>query len=187
MSAKQQDRLRRVESILVTQIDTKNNRAPYDKLINKFGLKVDYRPFTEVIPVSAKEFRKQKISLEDYTAIILTNKSAVDHFFGMCEKMRYKVPSDLKYFCKSEAVALYLQKHIVYRKRKVFFGKRTLQDLMPHLVKHKEKEKFLLPCSNFGGHNFAEFLDKQAFLYNSNSLLNKHPLVFLKDILNQGL
>ena len=117
MSAKLEDRLSKVESILVTQIDTKNNRAPYDKLINKFGLKIDYRSFTEVKEISAKEFRRQKIAIEDYTAIILTNKSAVDHFFSMCEKMRYKVPTDLKYFCKSEAVALYLQKHIIYRKR----------------------------------------------------------------------
>ena len=181
MSAQPQDRLRKVERILVTQIDTKNNRAPYDKLVTKFGLKVDYRPFTEVIAVSAKEFRKQKIVLENYTAIILTNKSAVDHFFGMCEKMRYKVPTDLKYFCKSEAVALYLQKHIVYRKRKVFFGKRTLQDLKPHLVKHKDKEKFLLPCSNFGGHNFAEFLQNQAFDF-SESMMYKAASSDISDL-----
>jgi uroporphyrinogen-III synthase len=170
MSAKPEDRLRKVESILVTQIDTKNNRAPYDKLINKFGLRVDYRPFTEVIEVSAKEFRRQKIVLENYTAIILTNKSAVDHFFAMCEKMRYKVPTDLKYFCKSEAVALYLQKHIIYRKRKVFFGKRALEDLKPFLIKYKEKEKFLLPCSNFGGHNFAEYLKANNFDFNESMM-----------------
>ncbi|MCH2021394.1 MAG: uroporphyrinogen-III synthase [Saprospiraceae bacterium] len=163
MQAKSEDRLKKVESILVTQIDTENNRAPYDKLITKFGLNIDYRPFTEVKPISAKEFRKQKITLEEYTAIILTNKSAVDHFFRLCDEMRYKVPTELKYFCKSETVALYLQKHIIYRKRKVFFGKRTLEDIKPFLLKHKKKEKFLLPCSNFGGHNFADFLEKNEF------------------------
>jgi uroporphyrinogen-III synthase len=170
MPAQEKNRLNKVESILVTQIDTKNNRAPYDKLVTKFGLKVDYRPFTEVIPVSAKDFRKQKINLEDYTAIILTNKGAADHFFRLCEEMRYKVPSELKYFCKSEAVALYLQKHITYRKRKVFFGSRTLEDLKPHLLKHKDKEKFLLPCSNFGGRNFAHFLEDNSFDFSESMM-----------------
>lgn len=163
MSANSKDRLEKVQSILVTQLTTKNNRAPYDKLEEKFSLNIDYRPFTEVIPVSTKEFRKQKIALEEFTAIILTSKSAVDHFFRLCEEMRYKVPADLKYFCKSEAVALYLQKHITYRKRKVFFGKRALADLKPSLLKHKKKEKFLLPCSNFGGRNFASFLEDNEF------------------------
>jgi uroporphyrinogen-III synthase len=163
MPADLKDRLEKVQSILVTQLTTKNNRAPYDKLEEKFSLNIDYRPFTEVKPVSSKEFRKQKIALEEFTAIILTSKSAVDHFFRLCEEMRYKVPTDLKYFCKSEAVALYLQKHIVYRKRKVFFGKRVLADLKPSLLKHKNKDKFLLPCSNFGGRNFASFLVEHEF------------------------
>jgi uroporphyrinogen-III synthase len=170
MPAQVKDRLKKVENILVTQMTTKNNRAPYDKLVEKFGLNIDYRPFTEVIPVTAKDFRKQKITLEDHTAIILTSKSAIDHFFRLCDEMRYKVPSDLKYFCKSEAVALYLQKHIVYRKRKVFFGKRTLDDLKPSLNKHKKKEKFLLPCSNFGGRNFTSFLKDNEFEYTESMM-----------------
>ena len=157
------ERLNNVKSILVTQLTTTNNRTPYDKLEEKYNLEIDYRPFTEVRPVSAKDFRKQKVNLEDFTAIILTSKSAVDHFFRLCGEMRYKVSTDLKYFCKSEAVALYLQKHIVYRKRKVFFGKRTLEDLKPSLLKYKDKEKFLLPCSNFGGKNFTLFLEKKEF------------------------
>jgi uroporphyrinogen-III synthase len=163
MSADSKDRLEKVQSILVTQLTTKNNRSPYDKLEDKFSLSIDYRPFTEVKPVLAKDFRKQKIALEEFTAIILTSKSAVDHFFRLCDEMRYKVPADIKYFCKSEAVALYLQKHIVYRKRKVFFGKRVLDDLKPALLKHKKKDKFLLPCSNFGGRNFASFLEENEF------------------------
>ena len=170
MATNTQDRLNKVENILVTQMTTSNNRAPYDKLVEKFGLKIDYRPFTEVIPVTSKEFRKQKINLEEYTAIILTSKSAVDHFFRLCDEMRYKVPTDLKYFCKSEAVALYLQKHIVYRKRKVFFGKRTLADLKPFLTKYKKKEKFLLPCSNLGGRNFTAFLEENGFDYKESTM-----------------
>ncbi|MFK7797973.1 MAG: uroporphyrinogen-III synthase [Aureispira sp.] len=170
MATNTQDRLTKVENILVTQLTTSNNRAPYDKLVEKFGLRIDYRPFTEVRPVTSKEFRKQKINLEEYTAIILTSKSAIDHFFRLCDEMRYKVPTDLKYFCKSEAVALYLQKHIVYRKRKVFFGKRTLADLKPFLTKYKKKEKFLLPCSNLGGRNFSMFLEENDFDYNESTM-----------------
>lgn len=163
MSTEAKERLKKVESILVTQMTTKNNQAPYDRLIEKYGINIDYRSFTEVQPVTAKEFRKQKINLEDFTAIILTGKSAVDHFFRLCEDVRYKVSSDLKYFCTSEAIALYLQKHIVYRKRKVFFGKRNLQDLKPALIKHKKKEKFLLPCSNLGKQQFVDFLEENDF------------------------
>lgn len=163
MSAEAVNRLNSVKSILVTQLTTKNNRTPYDRLVKKYGLKIDYRPFTEVQSVSAKEFRKQKVNLEDYSAIILNSKSAVDHFFRLCDEMRFKVSTDLKYFCTSEAVALYLQKHIVYRKRKVFFGKRTLQDLKPILTKHKKKEKFLLPCSNLGREAFVNFLTENEF------------------------
>ncbi|MCP4442898.1 MAG: uroporphyrinogen-III synthase [Aureispira sp.] len=163
MSTEAKERLKKVESILVTQMTTKNNQAPYDRLISKYGINIDYRPFTEVQAVTAKEFRKQKINLENFTAIILTGKSAVDHFFRLCEDMRYKVSSDLKYFCTSEAIALYLQKHIVYRKRKVFFGKRALQDLKPALLKHRKKEKFLLPCSNLGKKNFIDFLTENEF------------------------
>lgn len=163
MSAESKERLRKVESILVTQITTENNRAPYDKLVEKFGIRIDYRPFTEVNAVTAKDFRKNKIALEDFTAIVLTSKGAVDHFFRLSDEMRYKIPADLKYFCKTEAIALYLQKHITYRKRKVFFGDRSLDDLKPSLIKHKKKDKFLLPCSNFGGRDFAEFMEQNDF------------------------
>lgn len=162
-SVEAKERLKRVESILVTQMTTENNKAPYDRLVEKYGIKVDYRPFTEVRPVSAKEFRKQKIKLEDYSAVIFTSKSAIDHYFRLCEEMRYKVPAETKYFCLSEAIALYLQKHTTYRKRRVFFGKRTLQDLKPHLLKHKKKESFLLPSSNLGKKAYETFLENEGF------------------------
>ena len=162
-SAKKKDRFRPVSSILVTQLTTPNNQAPYDKLVEKYGVKIDYRPFTEVQAVSAKDFRKQKVNLEEHSAVIFTSKSAVDHYFRMCEEMRYKVPADLKYFCITEAIALYLQKHTTYRKRKVFFGTRSLQDLKPHLIKHKKKEKFLLPCSNLGKQAYVSFLEENEF------------------------
>ena len=107
-SAERKDRLRPVESILVTQLTTPNNQAPYDRLVEKYGVKIDYRPFTEVQPVTAKDFRKQKVNLEEHSAVIFTSKSAVDHYFRVCDEMRYKVPAEMKYFCISEAIALYL-------------------------------------------------------------------------------
>ena len=162
-SAKKRDRFRPVSSILVTQLTTPNNQAPYDKLVEKYGVKIDYRPFTEVQAISAKDFRKQKVNLEEHSAVIFTSKSAVDHYFRVCEEMRFKVPADMKYFCITEAIALYLQKHTTYRKRKVFFGARSLQDLKPHLIKHKKKEKFLLPCSNLGKQAYVSFLEEHEF------------------------
>lgn len=162
-SAKKRDRFRPVSSILVTQLTTPNNQAPYDKLVEKYGVKIDYRPFTEVQAISAKDFRKQKVNLEEHSAVIFTSKSAVDHYFRVCEEMRYKVPAEMKYFCITEAIALYLQKHTTYRKRKVFFGARSLQDLKPHLIKHKKKEKFLLPCSNLGKQAYVSFLEENEF------------------------
>jgi len=124
---------------------------------------VDFRPFIHVEGVNTKEFRKQKIKLEDFSAIIFTSKNSIDHFFRMCEEMRIKMSQDTKYFCSSEAIALYLQKFIVYRKRKVFFGKRTIEDLALFLNKHKKKEKFLLPSSDLGKPNYSDFLQSNGF------------------------
>jgi uroporphyrinogen-III synthase len=162
-SADEKDRKHPVETILVTQLTTPNNQAPYDRLVEKYGVRIDYRPFTEVQPISAKDFRKQKVSLEEHSAVIFTSRSAVDHYFRVCDEMRFKVPAEMKYFCLTEAIALYLQKHTTYRKRKVFFGNRTLQDLKPHLMKHKKKEKFILPCSNLGKQAYVNFLQENEF------------------------
>lgn len=172
MSPEQLARLKPVESILVTQLTTTNNRAPYDRLVEKYGIRIDYRPFTEVQPVLAKDFRKQKINLEEYSAVVMTSKNAVDHYFRLCEEMRYKVPEEQKYFCSSEAIALYLQKHIIYRKRKVFFGKQGMQDLKPTLIKLKKKEKFLLPCANFEPNALTAFLKENEFTYKEAIMYN---------------
>jgi uroporphyrinogen-III synthase len=152
---------KKIKSILVSQ--PKPERSPYYELEKKYDLQIDWRPFIHVEGVSSKDFRKQKVKPDDYSAIILTSKNSVDHFFRMCEEMRIKMSADTKYFCLTEAVANYLQKFIVYRKRKVFFGKRTIQDLAPALKKHKAKEKFLLPCSNLGSRAVSSFLDENGF------------------------
>ncbi len=137
----------RVKTILVSQPEPKIDNSPYAQLIEKQKVKVDFRPFIHVEGVSAKDVRAQKIDLNDFTAIVLTSRNAVDHFFRIAEEMRFKVPDSMKYFCQSEAVAYYLQKYVVYRKRKIYVGQRTFQELAPLIKKYKD-EKFLLPASD---------------------------------------
>ena len=137
----------KVKTILVSQPEPKVDNSPYFELIQKHKVKIDFRPFIHVEGVPVKEVRSQKIDLNNFTAIILTSKNAVDHFFRVAEEMRYKVPEDLKYFCQSEAVAFYLQKYVVYRKRKIYVGQKDFIDLSPLIKKYKD-EKFLLPASD---------------------------------------
>ena len=134
----------KVQTILVSQPEPKIDNSPYFDLIEKQKVKIDFRPFIHVEGVSAKEIRQQKVDLNNYTAIILTSRNAIDHFFRVAEEMRFKVPDSMKYFCQSEAVAFYLQKYVVYRKRKIYVGKRTFSELSPLIKKYKD-EKFLLP------------------------------------------
>ncbi len=134
----------KVKTILVSQPEPKIENSPYFDLQEKLKVKIDFRPFIHVEGVSAKDIRQQKIDLNNYTAIILTSRNAVDHFFRIAEEMRFKVPDTMKYFCQSEAVAFYLQKYVVYRKRKIYVGKRTFAELSPLIKKYKE-ETFLLP------------------------------------------
>ena len=137
----------KIKTILVSQPEPKMENSPYSRLIDKEKVKVDFRPFIHVEGVDAKDVRQQKIDLRNYTAIILTSRNAVDHFFRIAEEMRFKVPDTMKYFCQSEAVAYYLQKYVVYRKRKIYVGKRNFQELVPLFKKYKT-EKFLLPSSD---------------------------------------
>ena len=152
-----------VKTILVSQ--PKPTRSPYYDLEKKYDIQVDFRSFIHVERATLREFRKQRVNIQDYTAIIFTSKTAIDHFFDICEELRIKMSQTIKYFCLSEAIALYLQKFIVYRKRKVFFGKRTIHDLKDTLMKHKKKEKFLLPCSNLGKASVQRFLTDNEFNY----------------------
>ena len=120
----------KVKTILVSQPEPKIENSPYFDLQEKQKVKIDFRPFIHVEGVSAKEIRLQKVDLNNYTAIILTSRNSVDHFFRVADEMRFKVPDTMKYFCQSEAVAFYLQKYVVYRKRKIYVGKRTFADLI---------------------------------------------------------
>ena len=137
----------KVKTILVSQPEPKVENSPYFELQQKHKVKVDFRPFIHVEGVNAKDVRLQKIDLNNYTAIILTSKNSVDHFFRVADEMRYKVPESLKYFCQSEAVAFYLQKYVIYRKRKIYVGQKDFADMSPLIKKYKD-EKFLLPASD---------------------------------------
>ena len=157
-----EDREKKVKSILVTLPRPENDKSPYFALASKYNLKLDFRAFIHVEGVPAREFRKERINLADFTAVIFTSRNAADHFFRICEEMRYEVPADLKYFCLSETIALYLQKYIQYRKRKIFFGKQTAQDLEEVLKKHA-KEKFLYPCSDVANEETQNWLQENGY------------------------
>ena len=137
----------KVKTILVSQPEPKIENSPYFDLQDRQKVKVDFRPFIHVEGLEAKEIRQQKIDLSKFSAIILTSRNSVDHFFRVAEEMRFKVPDSMKYFCQSEAVAYYLQKYVVYRKRKIYVGKRTFEELSPLIKKYKD-ETFLLPTTD---------------------------------------
>ena len=160
----------KVKTILVSQPEPKVENSPYLQLIEKQKVKIDFRPFIHVEGVDAKDVRQQKIDLANYTAIILTSRNSVDHFFRIANEMRFKVPDTMKYFCQSEAVAFYLQKYVVYRKRKIYVGKMSFQELVP-LIKKYKSEKYLLPSSDVLKPEVPKTLDelsvtwKRAILY----------------------
>ncbi len=137
----------KVNNILISQ-PAPQNSSPYSEIISKYGVNIDFHPFFKVEPLTAKEFRTQKINILDYTAIVFTARTTIDAFFRLCEELRITVPETMKYFCVSEAIALYLQKHIVYRKRKIFFGNGTTASIVDSIgTKHKD-ENFLLATAD---------------------------------------
>lgn len=149
----------KVKSVLVSQPKPESDKSPYFDLATNYKVKIDFRPFIHIEGVSTKDFRSQRVNFTEFDAVIFTSRNAVDYFFKTAEETRYNVPESLKYFCISEAIAFYLQKYIVYRKRKVFTGKQTFQDLMSILKKNKDS-KFLLPCSDIISPNIKESLKK---------------------------
>lgn len=158
-------RLRKVKSILITQEAPQDNNSPYLKLEEKFGVKIEFRPFIQVEPIDLREFRKQKVDILQHTAIIFTSRNAVDHFFHLCRELKIEMPPDMKYFCISEQTSNYLQKYIVIRKRKIFTGTKSTSDLLDIIKKHKS-EKFLFPCSDIRKNDIPEYLKNNNFIFN---------------------
>jgi len=172
----------KIKTILVSQPEPKMENSPYSRLIDKEKVKVDFRPFIHVEGVEAKSVRQQKIDLHNYTAIILNSRNAVDHFFRIADEMRFKVPDSMKYFCQSEAVAYYLQKYVVYRKRKIYVGQRLFSDLLPLFKKYKE-EKFLLPSSDVLKPSVPEALDNLGLNW-TRGIFYKTVISDLSDLRN---
>jgi uroporphyrinogen-III synthase len=169
-----------IKTILVSQPKPEGEKSPYFDLADKYKLKIDFRPFIQVEGVGAQEFRTQKINVPEHTAIIFASKTAVDHFFRIAEEIRFDVPDTMKYFCITEAVALYLQKYVTYRKRKIFFGKQTIEDLADLMKKHKA-EKFLLPCTDILRDKIPVTLEEQKLNF-SKAILYKTVASDLSDL-----
>lgn len=137
-----------IKKVLISQPRPTTEKSPYFDIAEKYGVEIDFRPFIKVEPINSKEFRQQKISILDHSAVIFTARTAIDHFFQLCEELRVTIPETMKYFCMTEAIAVYLQKYIVYRKRKIFFGQTgKVEDLVAVIAKHA-KEKYIIPVSD---------------------------------------
>ncbi len=150
----------KIKKVLVSQPKPTSEKSPYYDIAEKYGVKIDFRPFIKVESVSSKEFRQQKVSILDHTAVIFTSRHAIDHFFYLCTELRVTVPETMKYFCVTESIALYIQKYIQYRKRKIFFGVTgKFDDLVPSIVKHNT-EKFFVPMSDVHNDEIKNILDK---------------------------
>jgi len=170
----------KIKTILVSQPAPTDEKSPYHELAKKFNLKIEFRPFIKVEAVPGQDFRQERINVLDHSAIVLTSRNAVDHFFRMCKELRLTVPEGMKYFCISESVAYYVQKYIVYRKRKVFIGKQSFGDLMDVIKKHKE-EKYLVPCSDIQKQEIPVLLDKAGVKY-TNAVFYRTVAADLSDL-----
>jgi uroporphyrinogen-III synthase len=155
----------KIKKILVSQPEPVSEKSPYYDIAIKHRVEIHFRPFIKVECVSVKDFRQQKIAILDHTAVLFTSRHAIDHFFHLCGELRISVPETMKYFCMTEAIALYIQKYVQYRKRKIFFGNTgKIEDLLPAMLKHKI-EKYLIPVSDIHNSDIKGLLDKHDIRY----------------------
>ncbi len=153
-----------VKNVLITQNKPiEGERSPYDEIAKRFKLNIEFQPFFEIHGITAKEFRRYRIHLHEFTSVIFTSRNSVDHFFRLLTEMKTQMSSETKYFCTTESIGLYLQKFIQYRKRKVFYGDGTTRDLLTIMNKHIEGEKYLLPCSETPSTEILSHLKKNKF------------------------
>lgn len=172
----------KIKKILVSQPEPENEKSPYKELAQKNNVKIDFRPFSHVEGLSAKDFRQSRIDILENTAIVFSSKTAIDHFFRICEELRITVPDTMKYFCTSESVAFYLQKYIVYRKRKIFYGKTSLVDIEDVLIKNKD-EKFLVTLSDNHKPDLPNLLEKLKIKF-TKAILYRTVCSDLSDLAN---
>jgi uroporphyrinogen-III synthase len=170
----------KIKRILVSQPEPNSARSPYHELAERNNVKIDFRPFIQVEGVSCKEFRQTRVNILDHTAVIFTSRTAIDHFFRICNELRITVPETMKYFCISEATAFYLQKYVIYRKRKVFYGDSLFSELVDIIKKHSD-EKYLLPLSHIHKPEIPTLLDEAKINY-TKAILYKTVSSDLSDI-----
>ena len=150
----------KIKKVRVSQPKPASEKSPYYDIAEKYGVKIDFRPFIKVESLTPKEFRQQKVSILDHSAVIFTSRHAIDHFFHLCSELRVTIPETMKYFCITETVALYIQKYVQYRKRKIFFGNTgKFDDLIPAIVKHNT-EKYFVPMSDVHNDEIKNLLSK---------------------------
>ena len=150
-----------IKKILVSQPQPSSEKSPYYDIASRFEVELVFRPFIKVEGITSKEFRAQRVNILDYTAIVFTSRHAIDHFFTLAKELRVAIPEDMKYFCVTETISLYIQKYVQYRKRKVFFGTTgKIDDLLPAMVKHKN-EKYLVPMSDVHNNSVTTLLDSK--------------------------
>ncbi len=152
----------KVKNILVSQPEPQNEKSPYFTLADKYKLNIEFRPFIKVERVTLKEFRQQRINFLDFSAVIFTSRTAVDNYFNISKDLRLNIPTTMRYFCMSESIAYYLQKYIIYRKRKIFYGNGKIEDLLPAMKKF-DKDKYILPVSDIHKQDISKFLKKNKF------------------------
>ena len=154
-----------IKKILVSQPKPSSEKSPYYDIASKYGVELVFRPFIKVEGITAKEFRAQKVNILDYTAVVFTSRHAIDNYFTLAKEMRITIPEDMKYFCVTETISLYIQKYVQYRKRKVFFGTTgKIDDLIPTMAKHKS-EKYLVPMSDVHNDSIAKMLDAKKLVH----------------------
>ena len=170
-----------IKKILISQ-ETPMNKSPYDSLVEKFGVQIDFKPFFLIEPLTSREFRTQRLNILDFTAIVFSARHTIDAFFRICEELRVKVPETMKYFCTTEAVAMYLQKHIVFRKRKIFYGNGTPSSVIDLIGPKHKGEKFLIATSDSSNVDTLTRLFQAQGLDYTTSVFVKSVPQDLKDV-----
>ncbi len=167
--------IKKVKTILLTQAKPENDKNPYTELAKKYKLEITFKPFINLEGIALRDFRRYKVNPLDFQAIIFTSRNTIDQFFRLCEELRIRMPDDARFYCMTEAIALYLQKYILYRKRKVFYGDGTMKELFREITHHRNNEKYLLPCADIHKSDIADFLKSQKYEYAEVVILNTVP------------
>lgn len=170
-----------IKKVLVSQPRPTTEKSPYFDIAEKYGVEIDFRPFIKVEPLSSKEFRQQKVSILDYSAVIFTARTAIDHFFHLCEELRVTVPETMKYFCMTEAIAVYLQKYIVFRKRKIFYGQTGKMDELVTIIGKHAKEKYFIPVSDVHKDDLMRMLETKKINFTKAVMYRTVSNDFAKD------